>query len=233
MPGFAPGRGRSHPYGCPLPHRHPIAPAHADGIAPQRRCCASLAGWQRRAPGYAGRALDDVLREFSLAGPAAHLQRRAGACPVARRAGAAGRNRRRGPAAGARRSTACAPMPWATGIYAIVRAPARQRSLCSGRLAGVAARGHRGHREPLHARHDVPDVHTFLTQTRDSRRMPRFADDALKAVHRLPGAASNGAVGARAHAGRRGERNAGGLRRPAAVRAVPPQLLQSPISVLD
>ncbi len=41
---------------------------------------------------------------------------------------------------------------------------------------------------------DTPDPHTFLTQA-EVASMPRFADDALKAVHRLPGAASNGLSG--------------------------------------
>jgi len=41
---------------------------------------------------------------------------------------------------------------------------------------------------------DVPDPHTFLTQEQ-IEDLPRFADDALKAVHRLPGAASNGVSG--------------------------------------
>lgn len=41
---------------------------------------------------------------------------------------------------------------------------------------------------------DVPDVHTFLTQD-EIEGLPRLADDSLKAVHRLPGAASNGLSG--------------------------------------
>lgn len=41
---------------------------------------------------------------------------------------------------------------------------------------------------------DVPDVHTLLTQG-EIDALPRMAEDALKAVHRLPGAASNGLAG--------------------------------------
>jgi len=37
---------------------------------------------------------------------------------------------------------------------------------------------------------DVPDTHTFLTQEQ-IEGLPRLADDSLKAVHRLPGAASS------------------------------------------
>ena len=41
---------------------------------------------------------------------------------------------------------------------------------------------------------DTPDVHTFFTQEQ-IETLPRLADDSLKAVHRLPGAASNGLSG--------------------------------------
>ncbi len=41
---------------------------------------------------------------------------------------------------------------------------------------------------------DTPDVHTFFTQEQ-IEALPRLADDSLKAVHRLPGAASNGLSG--------------------------------------
>jgi hypothetical protein len=41
---------------------------------------------------------------------------------------------------------------------------------------------------------DMPDVHTLFTQE-EIEGLPRLADDALKAVHRLPGAASNGLAG--------------------------------------
>jgi len=41
---------------------------------------------------------------------------------------------------------------------------------------------------------DTPDIHTLLTQEQ-IEALPRLADDSLKAVHRLPGAASNGLSG--------------------------------------
>ena len=41
---------------------------------------------------------------------------------------------------------------------------------------------------------DVPEVHAFLSQ-QELEALPRLAEDALKAVHRLPGAASNGLSG--------------------------------------
>lgn len=41
---------------------------------------------------------------------------------------------------------------------------------------------------------DLPDAKTFLTQD-EIEGLPRLADDSLKAVHRLPGAASNGLSG--------------------------------------
>jgi len=79
---------------------------------------------------------------------------------------------------------------------------------------------------------DVPDAHQFLTQT-EVAAMPRFADDALKAVHRLPGAASNGMSGL-AHM-RGGEENEtevvfDGL---PLIQPFHLRLIQSPTSVLD
>jgi len=41
---------------------------------------------------------------------------------------------------------------------------------------------------------DVPEVHAFLSHD-ELEALPRLAEDALKAVHRLPGAASNGLAG--------------------------------------
>jgi outer membrane receptor protein involved in Fe transport len=41
---------------------------------------------------------------------------------------------------------------------------------------------------------ELPDAHTLLTQ-QEIEGLPRLADDSLKAVHRLPGAASNGLSG--------------------------------------
>jgi hypothetical protein len=79
---------------------------------------------------------------------------------------------------------------------------------------------------------DVPEVHTLLTQE-ELEALPRLAEDTLKAVHRLPGAASNGLAGL-AHL-RGGEANESlvlldglPLYEPFHLR-----LLQSPASVLD
>ena len=41
---------------------------------------------------------------------------------------------------------------------------------------------------------EIPDTHTVFTQE-EIRQLPRLADDSLKAVHRLPAAASNGVSG--------------------------------------
>ena len=79
---------------------------------------------------------------------------------------------------------------------------------------------------------DVPDIHTFLTQD-DLDALPRFAEDALKAVHRLPGAASNGLAGL-AHI--RGGEAAETLVQLDGLPLYEPfhlRLLQSPASVLD
>ena len=83
-------------------------------------------------------------------------------------------------------------------IYAIVRRspgvsapeePPAPAPTSSGRLEEVVVAASR---YSLSA--DVPDVHTLLTQD-EIEGLPRFADDSLKAVHRLPGAASNGLSG--------------------------------------
>ncbi len=84
----------------------------------------------------------------------------------------------------------------AARTYAIVRVATPSAAAVPG--AGAS------HTEPLSAvvvtasryalAMDVPDVHTFLTQS-EVESLPRLADDALKAVHRLPGAASNGLAG--------------------------------------
>ncbi len=43
-------------------------------------------------------------------------------------------------------------------------------------------------------RSEIPNTHTVFTQD-EIRQLPRLADDSLKAVHRLPAAASNGVSG--------------------------------------
>ncbi len=79
---------------------------------------------------------------------------------------------------------------------------------------------------------DVPGVHAFLTQD-EMAAMPRLAEDALKVVHRLPGAASNGLAGL-AHM--RGGDNNETLVMLDGLPLYEPfhlRLLQSPASVLD
>jgi hypothetical protein len=80
--------------------------------------------------------------------------------------------------------------------YAIVRAEAVPSRPSAGPIAGTGAPLEEiviaASRYSLSA--DTPDVHTFLTQD-EIEALPRLADDSLKAVHRLPGAASNGLSG--------------------------------------
>jgi hypothetical protein len=81
--------------------------------------------------------------------------------------------------------------------YAIVRAKSPVPAPPSGRPdSGVAAPLEEiviaASRYSLSS--DTPDVHTFFTQAQ-IEALPRLADDSLKAVHRLPGAASNGLAG--------------------------------------
>jgi hypothetical protein len=121
------------------------------------------------------------------------------------------------------------------GIYAIVRADA-------SKVASPPHPAESAEPEPLQAvvvtasryslAQEVPDFHTFLTQAQVDA-LPRLGDDSLKAVHRLPGAASNGLSGL-AHM-RGGEENETlvifdglPLYEPFHLR-----LMQSPISVLD
>ena len=123
----------------------------------------------------------------------------------------------------------------ADGIYAVVRADGSKvapppRPAASAEPATLQAVVVTASRYSLAA--EVPDFHTFLTQEQ-VEALPRLADDTLKAVHRLPGAASNGLSGL-AHM-RGGEENETliifdglPLYEPFHLR-----LLQSPISVLD
>jgi hypothetical protein len=124
----------------------------------------------------------------------------------------------------------------AAGIYAIVRADGGKAASPSPRPAARAEPASlqavvvTASRYSLAA--EVPDFHTFLTQEQ-VEALPRLADDTLKAVHRLPGAASNGLSG-QAHM-RGGEENETliifdglPLYEPFHLR-----LAQSPVSVLD
>jgi len=83
-----------------------------------------------------------------------------------------------------------------TDTYAIVRArsaaPAPSPEEPGGSAAPLEEIVIAASRYSLSA--DTPDVHTFFTQEQ-IESLPRLADDSLKAVHRLPGAASNGLAG--------------------------------------
>jgi hypothetical protein len=123
----------------------------------------------------------------------------------------------------------------ADGIYAVVRDESKRGA--AKRLPVVAAETVplegvivTASRYSLAA--DIPDFHTFLTQAQ-VEALPHLGDDSLKAIHRLPGAASNGLSGL-AHM-RGGEENETlivfdglPLHEPFHLR-----LMQSPISVLD
>ena len=116
------------------------------------------------------------------------------------------------------------------GTYAVVRAPrtaSAKHEPAASPLDEVVVTSSR-----YALASDVPDVHTLLTQE-ELEALPRLAEDTLKAVHRLPGAASNGLAGL-AHV-RGGEANETlvlfdglPLYEPFHLR-----LLQSPASVLD
>lgn len=189
----------------------------------------------RAGEAYAGRTLDEVLREFSSRG--LQLVYNQDLVPPGLRI-------TREPAAGSDLSVleqlladqGLRARRVGDGIYAIVRsdvpsagaaAAAAPSPFAAAPIENVVVTASR---YSLSA--DVPDVHTFLTQT-ELAAMPRFADDALKAVHRLPGAASNGLSGL-AHM-RGGEENEtqvifDGL---ALYEPFHLRLLQSPTSVLD
>lgn len=209
----------------PSPAASPARRA-AVAVAALLACVDSYAG----AP-YAGRALDDVLRDLQNQGLQL-IYNLDLVSPQLR----VGREPRPGPAASVLdqvlaehglRAEGVGP-----GIYAVVRAseatPAADDS--PGAAAPIEDVVVTASRYSLAA--DTPDVHTFLTQA-EVAALPRFADDALKAVHRLPGAASNGLSGL-AHI-RGGEENETqvildglSLYEPFHLR-----LLNSPVSLLD
>ena len=181
---------------------------------------------------YAGRTLDGVLREFAARG--VQLIYNQDLVPPGLRVG-------REPTPGSDEDVlgqllaeqGLQAKRVGDGIYAVVRRDASTSAVAAASappatpLEDIVVTASR---YSLAA--DLPDVHTFLTQT-EVAAMPRFADDALKAVHRLPGAASNGLSGL-AHM-RGGEENETQviydglpLYEPFHLR-----LLQSPTSVLD
>jgi hypothetical protein len=122
--------------------------------------------------------------------------------------------------------------PVGNGVYAIVRQSPPARTIAPAAPASVPLENIVVTASRYSLANDIPGVRTFLTQT-ELEALPRFADDALKAVHRLPGAASNGLSGL-AHM-RGGDENETQvifdglpLFEPFHLR-----LLQSPVSVLD
>jgi outer membrane cobalamin receptor len=86
--------------------------------------------------------------------------------------------------------------PVGAGTYAVVRgaapvkaAPVRSVPADPAPLEEVVVAASR-----FSLSSDIPDAHTVFTQ-QEIRQLPRLADDSLKAVHRLPAAASNGVSG--------------------------------------
>ncbi len=148
-------------------------------------------------PPYAGRSLDEVLREFGAAG--LKLIYSSETVPASLRVSIE--------PAGANPAEVLQALLAEHGLrahrvgentYAIVRPTPAAPVAPSDETAGgspttpleqivVAAS-----RYSLAA--DVPDIHTLLTQD-EIEGVPRLAEDSLKAVHRLPGAASNGLSG--------------------------------------
>jgi len=147
-------------------------------------------------PPYAGRSLDEVLRELGAQGlhlvyssetvPASLTVQRepTGTTPRAILDEVLAEHGLRAQRAGA-------------GTYAIVRSKPAAAARDLGEPGSTTAAPLEeiviaASRYSLSA--DTPDVHTFLTQA-EIESLPRLADDSLKAVHRLPGAASNGLSG--------------------------------------
>ena len=114
-------------------------------------------------------------------------------------------------------------------IYSIV--PQAAATAAAAPAPATAAAAHRAtktiaddrrHGQPLlRWQPTCPEVHAFLSQ-QEVEALPRLAEDALKAVHRLPGAASNGLAGLAHMRGGDTNETLVHARRPAAVRAVPP-----------
>ena len=217
-------------------------PESPSPIARLRQCAtlvaalaALAAASAHAAPPYRGRGIDSVLRELAAAGgfqlvytsELVAADRIVGAEPVA------------GPPL---ETVAQVLAPLGLGVrrvdertYVIVRnaekpsaaAPRASPPETPGGIAEIIVTASR-----YSLASDVPDVHDFLTQG-DMDALPRFAEDALKAVHRLPGAASNGLSGlAHMRGGEAGETqvllDGMPLYEPFHLR-----LLQSPSSVLD
>jgi hypothetical protein len=146
-------------------------------------------------PSYAGRRLDEVLRE--LAGTGLQIVYSDETVPPTLRVT---HEPAAGPPLGVLQELLAqhdlVAKPVGANTYAVVRAapgvpssPARLKTLATAPLEEVVVAASR-----YSLSSNVPDVHTFLTQD-EIEGLPRLADDSLKAVHRLPGAASNGLSG--------------------------------------
>ncbi len=147
------------------------------------------------APPYAGRTLEDVLREFPARGlqlvystdivPSTLVVVRepAGADDLAVLQSLLAEHGLRAEEVG-------------QGLYAVVRALAANPPGGNGPLPAPVASLESvvisASRYSLAA--DIPEVHTFLTQEQLDA-IPRLGEDSLKAVQRLPGAATNGLSG--------------------------------------
>ena len=190
------------------------------------------------APPYAGRRLDEVLHEFSARG----LQ-----LIYSSRVVPPGLRVKREPAVGTDLEVLADLLAQhglrtreiSSGVHAIVRAPAPAPGTAAAPAAGEASAVPVGTLEEIvvassrYALHyDTPDEHTLTTQAQVDA-LPRFAEDSLKVVHRLPGAASNGLSGL-AHI-RGGEQNETSIQLDGLPLYEPfhLRLLQSPTSVLD
>lgn len=188
------------------------------------------------APPHVGRLLDEVLHEFSAGG----LQLIYSSEVVA-----PGMRVFREPGAGAPLEVLAELLEQhgllarevSRGVYTIVRAPvggaeATGSPVPASRRAGVALEEIVVASSRYALRYEAPDEHTFMTQAQVDA-LPRFAEDSLKVVQRLPGAASNGLSGL-AHI-RGGEVNETLIQ----IDGMPLyepfhlRLLQSPTSVLD
>jgi hypothetical protein len=120
------------------------------------------------------------------------------------------------------------------GVYAVVRAPATADAAAPGPpatpLASLESVVISASRYSLAA--EIPEAHTFLTQAQlDS--MPRLGEDSLKAVQRLPGAATNGLSGLAHMRGGDQDETLVMLDGLALYEPFHLRLLQSPVSLLD
>jgi hypothetical protein len=120
------------------------------------------------------------------------------------------------------------------GVYAVVRVPAAADAAAPGPPATPPASLESvvisASRYSLAA--EIPEVHTFLTQEQlDS--MPRLGEDSLKAVQRLPGAATNGLSGLAHMRGGDQDETLVMLDGLALYEPFHLRLLQSPVSLLD